>query len=137
MRLPITLPFHRSPRLTAVMTVAYLLAGAVLFAIELPTVVKVSALAFLVGSLSLWLRRPAQGALVLGTDGRLTLIRGDGSSAECEVDASTTVLPWLVVLRLSTSSGIEALTLPVDALGSGAHRQLRTWLRWKARTSTE
>jgi hypothetical protein len=83
-------------------------------------------------SLSRLLRRqhfPTE--LKLCPDGRLFLVR-DGDNTECRIDAGTTVFPWLVVLRLRTNSGTEALVLPVDALSAERHRQLRSWLRWQA-----
>lgn len=70
-------------------------------------------------------------ALKLQPDGSLDWIEADGSAANYRVDATTTVLPWLIVLRLTGRNGGRSLVLPGDALGAEAHRQLRVWLRWR------
>ena len=132
MRLPATLVYRRSPTLIAVLAVAHLLAAAGLLAGDIHVVGKLLALPVLGWSLLATARRAPVGTLVLAGDGRLTLMRGDGSERNCEVDASTTVLPWLIVLRLRTAQGLLSLPLPVDALGADGHRRLRVWLKWKA-----
>jgi hypothetical protein len=136
MRLPATLEYRRSPTLIAVVTAAHLLAAAGLLAIDVHVAGKLLALPILVWSLLTMVRRAPVGALALGGDGRLTLIRGDGGDCDCAVDPSTTVLPWLIVLRLRTAQGLLSLTLPVDALGADGHRRLRVWLKWKATSAT-
>lgn len=99
----------------------------------LPIFAKLVVWAILALSLGrlLAMRREPVG-MTLNANGRLDLTRAGGQSLDCTVDAETTVLPWLVVLRLKTGKGIETLVLPQDALGAEEHRQLRTWLRWRA-----
>jgi Membrane-bound toxin component of toxin-antitoxin system len=135
-RLPATLEFHRSRALTVAVVLAHAVVAAGLLATNLPTIGKLLVLPLLVWSLLATVRRAPAGALTLGGDGRLTLVRPEGHTVDCMVDPLTTVLPWLIVLRLHTPSGRQTLTLPVDALGDEGHRQLRVWLRWKAMAET-
>jgi hypothetical protein len=70
--------------------------------------------------------------MTLGADGRLPLLRADGSSSACRVDGrATTVFAWLVILTARHGGQTVALVLPVDALGAEGHRQLRVWLKWR------
>lgn len=132
MRLPTNLTLRRSYALSVVLVVAHLLVAAGLLATDLPIVGGLVALSVLAWSLLTSLRRTPQGALVLGGEGQLTRIGVDGTAVDATIDASTTVMPWLIVLRLRMPTGVESLALPVDALGIDGHRQLRVWLRWKA-----
>lgn len=93
---------------------------------------KLTLAAVLALSLTMAVRRSHwAAALTLNGDGRLSLLRVDGRSLDCQVERATTVLPWLIVLLVRTAATTEALVLPVDALGREGHRQLRLWLRWK------
>jgi hypothetical protein len=101
----------------------------------LPLPAKLAVWVILSLSLSrlLWQQRlTLPSALKLQADGRLALIDATGAMTECRVQPDTTVLPWLVVLRYRTPGNLASLVLPVDALGIDEHRQLRTWLRWRA-----
>ena len=130
---PITLAVRASRKLVAALCVAHALAGVGLLPSELPVAAKLLLLVILTLSLVLAVRRSGRtAALTLNTDGRLSLLRLDGSSLDGQVDPATTVFPWLVVLLVRTAEKTEALVLPVDALGGEGHRQLRLWLRWKA-----
>ncbi len=101
----------------------------------LPVPLKLVVWVVLALSLSrLLLRRNLPAALKLGADGRLHLLGMDGAAKEYQVDPATSVLPWLVVLRLKSGRTKDSLVLPVDAMGAEGHRQLRTWLRWRAKT---
>lgn len=73
-------------------------------------------------------------ALKLGAGGRLSIAHSDGSFIEADVHPQTTVFPWLVVLRYRAGGRrIESLTVPQAAMDVEAHRQLRLWLKWKAK----
>jgi hypothetical protein len=135
MRLPVTLPVRRSRSLVIALVTAHLLAGAGLVATGVPAFVKLLVVGLLMLSLGLALRRRPVTAIVLKADGTLTFIYADGREVACEADASTTVFPWLIVLRARSLGRIESLTLPPDALGADGHRQLRLWLKWKAKPS--
>jgi hypothetical protein len=132
MRLPATLVFRRSPALIVVLALAHLLVGVGLLATDLSGVGKLLAWPILAWSLLASVRRMSAGALTLGRDGRLALVCAEGEAVDCLVDASTAVLPWLIVLRLRTPAGRKSLTLPVDAMDAEGHRRLRVWLKWKA-----
>jgi hypothetical protein len=118
------------------LTVAHLLVGIGLSLLRLPLPARLAVWVVLSLSLSrlLWQqRRSLPSALKLHADGMLALIDARGGMTECRIQPDTTVMPWLVVLRYKTPRTIDSLVLPVDALGMDAHRQLRTWLRWRAR----
>jgi len=75
--------------------------------------------------------------LHLRADGRLEVERSDGTRAEADVDASTTVFVSLIVLRYRAGgrpNSLESLVLPSAAVGKDAHRRLRVWLRCRAKT---
>lgn len=115
---------------------AHLLVGIGLSLLRLPLPVKVAIWFVLTLSLSrlVWQRRLSlPAALKLQADGGLALIDAQGIATECGVQPETTVMPWLVVLRYKSLGKIRSLVLPVDALGAEEHRQLRIWLRWRAR----
>lgn len=119
-----------------VLTIAHLLVGIGLSLLRLPLPAKLAIWFILTLSLSrlVWQRRLSlPAALKLQADGGLTLFDSQGVATECRVQPETTVMPWLVVLRYKSFGKVDSLVLPVDALGAEAHRQLRTWLRWRAR----
>ena len=72
--------------------------------------------------------------LTLRADGRLDIERADGSHDDGDVDASTTVFSFLIVLRYRQPGRIASLVLPCSATGPEAHRRLRVWLRCRVRT---
>jgi hypothetical protein len=111
-----------------------LLVGIGLSLIRLPLPAKLAIWIVLSLSLSrsILLQRRLPLAIKLGAEGQLHMIDADGMECECQVQPDTTVLPGLVVLRYNTSGRSSSLVLPVDALGAEGHRQLRTWLRWRA-----
>ena len=120
----------------AALAAAHLFAAAGLLATDLPAAGKLAALPILAWSLVANFRRLPSGALTLGSDGKLVLAQDKSDPVECTIDASTAVLPWLIVMRLRTPAGRKSLTLPVDALGADGHRRLRVWLKWKATAET-
>jgi hypothetical protein len=132
MRLPVTLAVQRSRTLTASLVAAHALAGVGLSANGMPVVVLLLLMAALASTLAMAVRRRPIRTLVLKADGYLTVVDDDGRETQCEVDPSTTVFPWLIVLRARSTQGAVSLALPVDALGGEGHRQLRLWLKWKA-----
>jgi len=135
MRLPVTLPVQRSRSLVVALAAAHLLAAAGVLPIDIPLAAKLAILAVLAASFALTQRRSPVDAIVLKADATLDLVDADGTEAACSIESSTTVFPWLVVLRLRSAGRVESLTLPVDALGAEGHRQLRAWLKWKAATA--
>ena len=138
MRLPITLRLQFSRGLAAAVAVAHAAVAAGLLATAIPLFAKVSAVCILAVSAAFTLRKllhPPFGSLTLRADGAIEALRADGSAATLRVLTDTTVLPWLVVLRLDGGDGRIALVLPPDAVADGGHRELRLWLRWKATSS--
>jgi len=126
------LAVRRSRGLVIALSVAHVLTGAGLWPTALPLAMKLTLAAVLALSLTMAVRRSHWVAnLTLNGDGRLSLLRTDGRSLDCQVERATTVLPWLIVLLVRTAATNEALVLPVDALGREGHRHLRLWLRWK------
>ena len=72
-------------------------------------------------------------AVTLLADGHLMVERSDGSSAAAIVHPQTTVFSWLVVLLWRVDNRLESLALPRVAMAAESHRQLRLWLRWRAK----
>jgi hypothetical protein len=119
--------------LDAALTIGHVVVGAGLAPIPAPTIAKLVAWAILALSLAriLSLRRKLVG-LKLKANGKLDVIREDDQLIDCGVSPETSVFPWLVVLRLKAGNTTETLVMPQDSLGTEGHRQLRTWLRWRA-----
>jgi toxin CptA len=76
-------------------------------------------------------RQDLPDAIRLSADGSLSWIPVDGSTRNYKVVMATTVLPWLVVLRLTGQGGKRSLVLPPDSMTAEEYRQLRVWLRWR------
>lgn len=134
MRLPVTLKLQPSRRLSAALVLAHAAAFGGVMPTDIPPAATLFVALALAGALLLSLRkvrRPPFAALSLRADGQVDASREDGSSATFRVLSDTTVLSWLVVLRLRGEEGVVALTLPPDAI-DGGHRELRLWLRYKA-----
>ncbi|MDO8934201.1 MAG: hypothetical protein Q7U97_17555 [Rhodocyclaceae bacterium] len=134
MLLPVTLRLKASPMLVAALLVAHGLVFAGLLLTDIPLLLK--GLSGFALALSLGRRawRLPFLSLTLRSDGRLEVERRDGALAEAQVDAQTTVFPWLVVLRMRLEGKSVALTLAPDSMADEDLRQLRLWLRWKAAT---
>lgn len=80
-------------------------------------------------SLFFALRRATVTGLILQRDGSLKLLESNGKETSACVEPTTTVLTWLVVLKLKTCEGRRiGMALPADALVGETHRQLRVWL---------
>jgi hypothetical protein len=131
--LPLTLPVRRSRTLDAALTLAHVVVGVGLVPIAVPIFAKLAVWSILALSLAriLALRR-IPISLTLKANGKLDVTRGDNQLIDCGVVPETSVFPWLVVLRLVCGGTTETLVMPQDALGTEGHRQLRTWLRWRA-----
>ncbi len=139
MRLPVTLILRSSATLATALFLIHGLAAIMVAAMDSSLVIKLIlwiALAF-----SSWhgvfihaLRHGVRAltAITLRSDGALEIKYRNGESARVLVDARSTVFSWLVVLLMRKDGQLLALTLPHDALGVEAHRQLRLWLRWVA-----
>lgn len=140
MRLPVTLQLRPSRRLIAALVVAHAAAALGLAASTIPFAAHAAGLLALGLSLMSCLRRqlrPRVFALTLRADGQVEALLADNEPAAWQVDARTTVLPWLVVLWLSGERGRLALVLPGDGLGAGEHRQLRLWALWRAKVTAD
>ncbi len=139
MRLPVTLILRSSATLATAFFLIHGLAAIMVAVTDLSLLIKLilwGALAF-----SSWrsvlvhaLRHGARAltAITLRSDGALEIKYRNDESAMVLVDERTTVFSWLVVLLMRKDGRLLALTLPHDALGVEAHRQLRLWLRWVA-----
>lgn len=116
------------------LVVAHLLVGIGLSLTRLPLPARLVVWVVLSLSLSrsILLQRRMPVAIKLGAEGQMRLIDADGIEREYQIQSDSTVLPWLVVLRYKTEGSCDSLVLPVDAIGTDGHRQLRTWLRWRA-----
>jgi hypothetical protein len=125
--------------MVAALTIAHLLVGIGLSLIRMPVPAKLAVWIVLSLSLSrvLLRQRKLPAAIKLQADGQIRLIDSEGTECECQIQPDTTVMPWLVVLRYRMQGELTSLVFPVDALGSEGHRQLRTWLRWRASVDRE
>ncbi len=75
--------------------------------------------------------------LNLKADGQIDGLTAGGKLIEARIAGQTTVLPWLVVLRLISNGTKDMWTqvLMPDALSPEDGRLLKVWLRWKSTSS--
>lgn len=141
MRLPLILPVVPSPTLLVTLSVAHGVALLAALATDWP--VSMKALVAITLVFSAWrsirsqtsrLHGTRPTALGLKSDGNLDLYCRHGDAQPATVSVSTTVFPWLIILRLKTDTERLSLCLPRDAIGLEGHRQLRLWLTWLAKT---
>jgi len=74
-------------------------------------------------------------ALQVSSDDALSLRLRGGDWLAGSVLGSTYVVSFLVVLhfRCSQNSKVKRIVIAADAIGADDFRQLRAWLRWRAR----
>ena len=141
MQLPVRLGLHPSRRLASILVVSHAAALGGVFILSWPIVWRVLLALFVLisavfelrrqglpGAIA-WLRLGAKGELEFGTRDR------DEDGWRARVLSSTTVWPWMVVLRYRPENGgrIGAIVILADSMeNSEAFRQLRVWLRWRA-----
>jgi hypothetical protein len=130
-----TIPLRPSRLLTLVLALAHLAALLVALSMALPSL-HMGLLAAGIAASALHtlqrIRYPAVTALRIGKAGELEIETKVGASDTATVMAQTAVLPGVIVLLLRRGGRVTALTLPIDATGAQAHRQLRLWLKWQA-----
>jgi hypothetical protein len=128
------LQIRRSRWLDFVQTGAYLAVDIGLALTDIPLLPKLSIILLLCLLLFQRLRTPQDlpDALKLAADGSLSWRATDDSMQTYEIDAGSTVLPWLIVLRLKGLGGKRSLTLLQDSMTADEYRQLSVWLRWQA-----
>ncbi|MDE2584684.1 MAG: hypothetical protein KGN39_04740 [Betaproteobacteria bacterium] len=141
MQLPVRLGLHPSRRLASILVASHAAALGGVFILSWPIVWRILLALFVVLSAVFELRRQklpgAVAWLRLGTKGELECGTRDGDEEgwRARVLSSTTVWPWIVVLRYRPESGgrIGAIVILADSMENAeAFRQLRVWLRWRA-----
>jgi hypothetical protein len=151
MSLPLVVELRRSLRLPAFLVALHLAAAIAVWLAQWPPALLPQAaippLLDLLVALSLWqsLRRlaaPAFSALRLGARGEFAARDAAGEWQDFLVDADSSLLPALVVLRLRAPGDdgrrdrAPSLTIPIDGVADAAQfRALRVWLRWRAGAS--
>ena len=131
----LSLSIKVSRRLLAIQLAAHLVAAAAVLASPIAGWVAAILLVVIGASLA-WLRvRPPSVGLVLRGDGGLLTVGADGTAIEAVVHPHTLVLSGLVVLVFRRERRLHALTLLPDSLMAEDFRQLRLWLRWRAKTT--
>jgi hypothetical protein len=140
MRLPLVLSLKRSRTLLVALASAHGLVLVALLLVATDWTPAVLEAGLLVVSAIWTLRHHGLGlgedqivALGIKRDGTIDIYRAHGDAIPAMVDSTTSVFPWMVVLRLRTADKRLTLSLPVDALGTEEHRQLRLWLSWLAK----
>lgn len=139
MRLPVTLELRPSAVLMAALLFIHTLAAVVVSITELHIAIRVALWSALTISAwrSIWFNALRNGpdtiiALTLCDRVRIEIEHRNGGRFEARLDGRSTVFSGLVVLLLQCDGRTSALTLPLDAMGPTAHRQLRLWLRWRS-----
>lgn len=136
MQLPVRLQSKASPLLSGALSAAHLFvfAGLLASGLSMASILWVGLL--LAISLVLAWRtqvlHPAWSSMTLLADGSLEVEWADGGHHGAELLAGSTVLPWLVVLRVRVDGRRRSIALPPDGLEGEGHRLLRLWLRWRA-----
>jgi hypothetical protein len=74
-------------------------------------------------------------SLILRDAGRFEKVGADGTVTEAEVHPHTMVISPLIVLLYRQDDRTGALVLANDSLSPGNARELRLWLRWRARAA--
>ncbi|MDP2810349.1 MAG: hypothetical protein Q8O34_09385 [Rhodocyclaceae bacterium] len=130
-----TIQLRPSRRMALLLALAHVAALAVLWPISLSLPYKGLLAAAIAASALLVSRRTrhsAVSALHLGRAGALEIETKVGARDTATVLPQTTILPGLIVLLLRQGGRTRCLSLPTDATGPDAHRQLRLWLKWRA-----
>lgn len=135
-------PLRLNPKpsriLITLLTVGHLGAVAVLFPLDLPLVIKITAAVVLLVSLIIAVRkqpgRTGEGGvqtLIWKADGDWVLGTAEGESLNATLHESTYVHPWLVVLnfRQENKRGLLSFTLAPDTLDRETFRELRVRLK--------
>lgn len=135
MHLPLTLPLGDSKRLAALLSLAHLFAAGALLATAIPWAIRLVLLAAVAFSAfrSVVRRHASVRALHLGARGELAVETKLGARVTASVDPDTMLFPGLVVLVVRQDGQRLVLPLMADAVGTDGFRQLRIWLRWRAR----
>jgi hypothetical protein len=134
MRLPLTLCPKSPLTLQAALLLGHAGAVAILWPIDLPLELQSAACSLLLASalaVGIRLRRSRLRNLTLRGDGRVELEFADGRRGDADVVAGSTVLAWLVILRIEMGDRKLALPISADMLNVEDFRQLRVWLRWR------
>lgn len=137
MRLPLTLRPKSPLTLQVVLLLGHAGAAAMLWPIDLTLEVQSAACSLLLASalaVGIGLHRNCLRNLTLRGDGRVELEFADGRRGEASVVAGSTVLPWVVILRIEMGDRKLALLIAADMLNAEDFRQLRVWLRWRCET---
>lgn len=139
MRLPRSIPIAPSGALAVLIWAGHLAAGASLLPLAVPIWAKLLAGCAIAVSAARTARRHARPqasnglcALYLLEDGTLETECADGTCEPANVDARTTLFPWMIVLVVERLGGRrDPFVLLPDAVGRDDLRALRAWLRWK------
>ena len=138
--------FQPSYRLVAILSLAHLIAGGLLWSLALPLSVKMAVVVLLIASLIYYLRKDALLsandaviALQLKDDMFCELITRSGQSITCRIAGSTFVAPYLTVINLQPVGKffMRSVVILPDSMQVEEFRQLRVWLWWKWKSDQE
>ena len=132
---PLTIHLNPSRRLLAIQLAAHVIAASAVLVSSVPG--WVAALLLLLVGYSLARQRNAEipTSLILRDAGRFEKVGADGTVTEAEVHPHTMVISPLIVLLYRQDDRTGALVLANDSLSPGNARELRLWLRWRARAA--
>ncbi len=130
---PLTIHLAPSRRLLAIQLAAHFVAVAAVLVAGIPG--WVAALLLMLVGYSLARQRNAElpASLNLRDEGRFEKVGADGTVTEAVVLPHTLVIASLIILLYRAEGRTSAMTLASDSLAREDARELRIWLRWRAR----
>ena len=136
MQLPISVKLRPSRNLAVLLAATHAVALLVVSNLEFALWIKLALL--LLTAISAWncrkYWRSARRIVLLNLrdKGALTYLRINGEAGDASIHRQSTVTPWLTVILLQSTTGLESLVLLPDALNREDYRRLRIWLRWQS-----
>jgi len=125
---PLVIESRPSRLLRALVIAGYAVAALGLIALGGPWAYA-GPIAALAGAWRDWGRIAARPALTWHPDGHWLVTRRDGAEEMCRLDATTTVMPWVIVLVLRAGRSRRRFVVARDAVPRETWRRLRVRLQ--------
>ena len=133
MQFPVSIELHRSTLLFLLLVAMHGAAAAGAVVLPWPLAWRVFLLVLVGGSLAwAWRRSPVVGLWLVARD-RIECVQADGRRIAAQALPESTVISWMIVLRLRLEGEkrICALVVLPDQMKRDEFRRLRLWLRWQ------
>ena len=134
------LNFSPSAYLTAILVIAHLVTGAILWLVDVPSWASLTGMVLIVASLGYYLHHVAllraPSSIIearLRADGGVEMQRRDGSVLIGRLLEGSLVHPYLTTILFLPSRARFARAIAVlpDSLSPAQFRELRVWLKWR------